>query len=419
MLRFKEIVKRILSTLFRLTPGRYLFYFLCMAALAIAAALLIDHPVYHLLVPLAIMLGYEASFRCLYLYSYKKPLPAAFDLRPADIPFEAHPYLPWVHKKNYVPPSNRKIYDDARQGYMVGGLKTNNLRHINGPDGGRNVIIPKPEDVCRILCLGDSATSNYASNASGALTSWPLELEKCLAQQKSVDKVDVINCGQGGYNTNEILAKFIFDTIDTEPDIVILYHAFVNVRCYLTPGFERDYSHFRRTMSRHYPRRVAAARLIPDFGLWSLRFIKGEYLSYLNIKEDHVRMINKTSSIDRQKCPEGLETFRRNLETLIHTCKGRGIQLIMSTYQHYLYPDILHEDIHIKFHDTVMQENDIIKELANNHGIPLVDNQARVPADSTHYLDMVHPTAEGMALMAKNFCTVVTPFIERRHHAHS
>ena len=229
----KKYFKRPLLFLFRLRKEKYFFYALAVGGLAIWSFISIDAPFWRFLVPILLIAGYEIVFRILYrINTGGKPFPPRFPMRGCDIPFESHPYLPWVYKKNYIPPTNRIIYDSDRQGYMTGGIKTNNLRHVNGPDGGRDVAIPKPDNLVRIVCLGDSATCNYApSGTGGSMTSWPMELEKLFTNGSSGKAVEVVNCGQGGYNTNEILIKFLIDTIDTDPDFVILYHSFVNVRC--------------------------------------------------------------------------------------------------------------------------------------------------------------------------------------------
>lgn len=414
---FKSLLKKPLIMLFGLARGKYLLYFFLLLIVATLLFVFIDNLALRIVLPLALIAAYEYIFRLLYKYTYKKAPPRKFNMRARDIPFEEHPYLPWVYRKNYVHPAH-KIYEDTRQGYMTGGMPTNNLRHVNGPEGDRDVVLPKPSGMYRIICLGDSTTCNYMPRSDGrGYTSWPLALENKLLSALPYRHLEVDNCGQGGYNTSEILIKFLIDTIDTQPDMVILYHAFVNVRGYLTPNFARDFYHCRRTMAGNYPARVRIARLIPDFGLWSLRYLVGEYFSYLNIKEDHVRLINRNNHIDRDKEPEGLETFRRNLETLIHVCKGRNISLIMSTYQYHLYEAIADSPIHIKFHDTVMRENEIIKDLAKLHGLPLVDNQALIPADPDHYIDEVHPTEKGMVSMADNFYSVVLPFLESQNNA--
>jgi lysophospholipase L1-like esterase len=402
-------LKNILLTLFKPNKYTYLFYALSIIVLSVSLYLYISSTAVALTSIGLIIIAFELGFRYSYKKFYGKSLPEKFPITSKDIPIEEHPYLPWVYKKNYNPPENKKIYGEERQGFMLGGFKTNNLRHINGPEGGRDVLIPKPEGIYRILCLGDSTTCNYVRTTNDQFISWPLKLEEKL---KDLNKnIELNNCGQGGYNTNEILIKFLIDTIDTNPDMVILYHAFVNIRGYLTNNFERDFYHFRKTMSSTYPQKLRIASYIPTFGLWSLRFLLGEYLSYLNIKEDHIRQINRNDTINRDKEPEGLETFERNIENLIHVCKGRNIQLILSTYCYHLYDAIKDSPIHIKFCDTVQKENQIIRTLASKYSLPLVENQALVPPDDRHFLDEVHPTELGMEAMAKNFYNTIQPLI--------
>ena len=48
------------------------------------------------------------------------------------------------------------------------------------------------------------------------------------------------------------------------------------------------------------------------------------------------------------------------------------------------------------------EENIIMKELADENRLPLVDNSSLVPPDEKYYVDSVHFTPEGMKLVAKN-----------------
>ena len=62
---------------------------------------------------------------------------------------EPHPYLPYVLKKKILiqhkQPTNYPL--DLENKYHFGQYYTNNLRHINGSDGSRDVVIPKPQCV--------------------------------------------------------------------------------------------------------------------------------------------------------------------------------------------------------------------------------------------------------------------------------
>jgi len=406
MLKIKKLI------LFLLKPekGKYFLYLILFLLFSYLFLCKVFFSLSGFLIIFSFFVLYECCFRYIYKEYYKKGLPEKFPITDRDIPIEEHPYLPWVYKKNYSPPLNKKIYAEGRAGFMLGGLKTNNLRHVNGLDGGREVKIPKPFGMYRILCLGDSTTSNYVKTSDNNLTSWPLILEKKL--KKENHKVELNNCGQGAYCINEILIKFLIDTIDAEPDMVILYHAFSNIRGYLTDGFERDFYHFRKTMPPSYPKKVKIASFIPTFGLWTLRYLVGEYLTYFNINEDLMRSINRKSTINREKCPEGLDVFRRNLETLIYVCKGKRIQLVLSTYCYYLHDKIKDSAIHLKFYNILQKENEITRQLAFIHSLPLIEMQKLVPHNEDNFVDEVHPSEKGMEIFAESFYSTIKNTIQ-------
>ena len=78
---------------------------------------------------------------------------------------------------------------------------------MNGINGDRDVVIPKPRDIIRINCIGSSTTQNYLT-INNTNYSYPLELEKILSK-KFNKKIEVNNFGQGGYNSADILVRFL------------------------------------------------------------------------------------------------------------------------------------------------------------------------------------------------------------------
>ena len=79
----------------------------------------------------------------------------------------------------------------------------------------------------------------------------PLELEKIL-KRKYKKKLEVNNFGQGGYNSTDILVRLNIQIVDTKPDVLILYHAFNDIRSYLTKNFETDFSHSRKILEMYF-----------------------------------------------------------------------------------------------------------------------------------------------------------------------
>ena len=163
---------------------------------------------------------------------------------------EPHPYLPFIYKKNFVGGRAEQTNYPLHPELKSLPLTTNNLGYFNGEDGSRDILIPKPKDLIRINCLGASTTGNYL-HFENKVYSYPLELEKIL-RKKTSKKLEVNNCAQGGYNSADSLVRFLLKDIDTNPDILIIYHAINDIRSYLTPGFTSDYSHSRKNLGEVY-----------------------------------------------------------------------------------------------------------------------------------------------------------------------
>ena len=322
---------------------------------------------------------------------------------------EPHPYLPYVYKKNFIcqkaGPANYPLNKKTR--YLFGELHTNNLRHINGSNGGREVIIPKPEGLFRINCIGASTTGNYIFEGEKGY-SYPLELEKILQSHFKTKQIEVNNCGMGGYTTAEILIKFFLDSIDSKPDMMVLYHAYNDLRPSLTPGFQSDYFHAFKSLSGVYYKLKWASKF-PDIPLALPNYILNRFLPQ-NIRHNLLAAVSK-GSIDLESEFHGIETYRRNIENLIHVCKGNGIKLVFSTYCHFLYPEIEGDKLQLKYREGVLGENEVIRELAVKYDLPLVDNFNLIPCEEQYFCDSVHFSPEGMRAIAENISKPIIEYV--------
>ena len=110
------------------------------------------------------------------------------------------------------------------------------------------------------------------------------------------------------------------------------------------------------------------------------------------------------------------EVFQRNLETFVTLAKARRIGIILATqalepseeywdralrYKTYndrvVYP--LHEEF-IAHHGVF---NDIIRKVANEQSVLLVDNSALLAGDRQFFADYVYYTKKGVETLADNF----------------
>ena len=332
------------------------------------------------------------------------------------IPFDQiymvpHPYLPYVYKKNFLC-STKKASSyplNADKGYSVGQFYTNNLRIHNGIDGSREVVIPKPDGIFRINCLGASTTGNYIRDENDIVFSYPLELEKILQNKFPEKNIEVNNCGVGGFTSTEILIDFLLNSVDSKPDMIVIYHAYNDLRPSLTDKFQSDYSHAVRNLGESYNLFKWGAKL-PFISIAPLNFLFNLLLPQ-NIRNGLLGVISK-GSIDLDADFNGLATYKRNINNLIHVCKGSNIEVVISTFCHYLYPKIENDKTHLKYRMGVLEENRVMQELAREHELSLVDNFNLIPYEDKYFVDSIHFSPSGMREVACNISIPITKHLK-------
>lgn len=330
-----------------------------------------------------------------------------------EIYMEPHPYIPIVYKKHFISQKPMRVdYQlNSDKGFSYGQYISNNFRHLDGPKGNRDIVIPKPASQIRVMCLGASTTGNYIELDDVAY-SYPMELEKILRDKFPGIDIIVHNCGHGGWTSAEILVDFAFNLYDAQPDIIIVYHAYNDLPASLTPGFQSDYSHARRNLGEiNYLFRIAS--YIPNFPLKSYNFILNIIFPYMNPRFGVIEAITKGHP-DLDGEFKGLQTYGRNIEHIIKICSSSGIDVILSTFAHYLHDRIKDSKHHLKYRQGLMMENEFIVGLAQKYSLPLTDNFNNIPSELKYFVDSIHFTPEGMRLLASNFAEKMTPLIEKR-----
>jgi hypothetical protein len=355
----------------------------------------------------------ELLFRI--VYRFAKGYPYKFIPK---VPFkknyvEPHPNLPYITKKHFATqkdmPSTYSMHKD--KGYIFKQTTTNNYGYSNGPGGDRDIKIPKPKGLIRINCMGDSITGNDLFYIDKNY-SYPMELEEILMKRFPGAALEVNNCGDGGYTTAEILIRFLLDTIDTKPDVVILYNVYFDLQASLAPNFQNDYSHFRRNLGEtYYLYKIAS--MLPDLPLAFWNCMLNSTAFGQNIRYTLMESIAKERP-DINNDFKGLGSYERNIEHLVNICKASGIEIILSTLAYYLYPSVKDDKSHLKYYEGIKQENDAMRRIAARHKVTLVDNYALVPSKEEYFVDSIHFSPEGMQLVAKNISVPIIEYISKR-----
>lgn len=345
----------------------------------------------------------EFLFRFLYRlfvgskYNFVKKIP--FD----KLYVEPHPYLPYIYKEKFQGPAPEKLNYPLHSNYYSSNLTTNNFRFYNGPNGDRDIIVPKPKNLVRINCIGASTTGNYISINNNNF-SYPLELEKIL-KSKSDKNIEVNNCGTGGYNSTDLLVRFTLQIIDTEPDYIVIYHAYNDIKSYLTPNFNSDYSHSRKSLGESYWKFFIGSK-IPDIPIKFINYLKNKWFPS-NIRYSLLEVVSKGDIDTKIDFSQGLKIYERNLQNIINLCLSNKIEVVLSTFCIYLHEKIKNESLHILYKKIVLEENEIMKKLAKKNNLKLVDSFSLIPKEDSNFVDSTHFTPKGMNLLAKSISEVI------------
>lgn len=366
-------------------------------------------PVWAIFIFISYIVLIELSFR----FVYRLITGTSWTIIP-KIPFheiyvEPHPYLPYAYKKNFITqkpmPSTYRLHKD--KGYMFGQYRTNSMRYINGIGGSREILIPKPEKMIRINCLGESTTQSKIQY-KGQEFSYPEELEKILQKQFPSEQIEVNNCSGGGRTSADILIEFELINIDTRPDIVILYFGHNDLMVSLTPDFQSDYFHARKSFGEDFFI-YRWSSILPDLPLASYNFMKFTVFGG-NIRFTLLDSISR-GTVDIKSAYQGMPTIKRNIEHIISICKANDIQIILSTFSHFLDDSVKDNPRYQKFHEGVILLNNVIREVAKTHDVAVIDNFNLIPQDERYFVDSQHFSPEGMQLIASNISVPVIHFI--------
>lgn len=346
---------------------------------------------------LFIIILVEILFRSFYKLIKKNSYNFIEKIPFSKIYIKSHPYLSYVCKKNFRQEGYNKIVNYPLKKVLINNLTSNNLGFFNGPDGSRNVQIPKPQNLIRINCLGASTTGNYISQ-NKTNYSYPLILENILRKKYKI-KIEVNNFGQGGYNSADLLIRYLLQIVDTKPDYLIIYHAYNDIRSYLTPGFMPDYSHSRRNIGERIWR-FSLNEIIPDIPLKLYNYLKTKYIVG-DVRNSLLDLVSKGDINTKLDFSLGLKVYERNMQNIIYLAKKNNTKVILCTFAIFLYNKLKKDPLHILYKKIVEKENQIIKDLSKKNKTQLVDCDLLIPRKKEYFLDTIHFSIEGMKILAK------------------
>ena len=237
----------------------------------------------------------------------------------------------------------------------------------------------------RIAVIGGSTTFG-ADN-------WPILLEGVLNQQHpDDDAIEVLNFGMDGFTTVESLINLAVNIQDYAPEILIIHHALNDLMPRLYRAPKRDYSHFRKLFTFEPGPLARRSHLF--------LFIRAKLYGVPSLA--NTTMTVNDASAENPFLPSQLagdgSVFKRNLRTIIAIAKAAGIQPVLTTMPYSLDPAKLPAQWSIDHStkvDGLRQHNQIIRDLATELKVALVDLDAEMTGAEELFRDHIHCNERG------------------------
>lgn len=292
--------------------------------------------------------------------------------------------------------------------------------HINTL-GFRNDEFKKVKDneAYRIVLVGGSTVINidvpYEKNVGKVL-----EDELTNYYHK---KFEVINAGVQGYTTEHSIIDYMFRISELKPDMVIMWHGVNDLyaSCPTKLGtYKSDYSHligqlenavfsyFKEPIIQFNVHSVAVDYILN----LASRYLYADIIPLLEKRPQQIRFAN---SKDTDFDFPSINSYRRNLDYFVNIVKHDNVQVVLGNQ-----PNIYNKLVEFRMDyaslvcyekgkrsslssvaKAMSQFNNVTKEVADNNGVPFIDLDAVLPKNKRYYIDVVHWTAEGNAVIGK------------------
>jgi lysophospholipase L1-like esterase len=308
---------------------------------------------------------------------------------PKEFAWTPHPYLV------YYPTPN----------YRKGQTFHNSLGYRND-----EISLKKPNNVYRIVALGGSST--YDIRIEDNQKTFTAQLEKLLNEQYGYQNVEVINAGVPGYNSWEILTNLEFRVLDLHPDLVIIYEGTNDVHARLVEPSAYRGDNSGRRQSWHIPpvplwEHSALLRILSRITNFSRQVSVDDFASSPTFLSWPFEYRLDEDGLDPREILEKNPPiyFQRNLENMIAIAKEHNIQVLFATWAHSPYlNDYASKDY---YQQGFWENNEVVKEVAHRHQIPLFDFASVMPQDEKYWADGRHVNEAGALEKAALFAEYI------------
>jgi hypothetical protein len=260
--------------------------------------------------------------------------------------------------------------------------------------------------VPRIVCIGGSTTEG--GNPQGHRGAFPYMVKQEL-EKRCGRAFEVLNAGMSYWNSAELLTSWFLLLQDFRPDLLVIEAGINDCEPRVWPGFWPDYRHFRRPLRTPVfsLERVLLTRWSDLFTWLQSSANVADLAEVTRLPLAGSTDFARTGSLD----PSTARSFRRNIEAIGENAAAHGTRVMLVTCP--LQPpteQTLRSSRH--YFLGVTQHNEILRELAREHGWMLADAARIDELDEARrkglFITLAHVTPEGNQLKADYIMEALT-----------
>lgn len=317
--------------------------------------------------------------------------------------FVRHAYLGYVPRPGYVSGANRH---DSR------GFRS------------EEVLVSKPRDEFRVVCMGGSTT--YTQNVEDWRACYPMQLEDEL-HARGHTRVRVVNAGVPNWTSFEHLVAYEFLVRELEADVVVVLEGVNDLKARLVArplDYRADNSGYRS-----FSTNLTMPPLVEHSALWRLLAVNSGWMRpHADLEralDNHtgkslwgalrIQMIEGTyptaemtvNPADAILARTPPIHFERNIETLAVLARRDGAEVLLLTSPSCTERVARSQPAARIFEAGLAEMDEALRRIALRTGAQVHELAAEMPRDPTLYLDEVHQDAAGAKVLAQKVAAAI------------
>jgi lysophospholipase L1-like esterase len=282
----------------------------------------------------------------------------------------------------------------------------------------------------RIATIGGSTTANINLTFD---QNWPGYLGNIIQKKYPEKVIRVINAGIPGFDTAQSIGNLSLRVMPFKPDLVIIYHAYNDLKAIRGDiAFKPDYSHIHNRPYGFHKEPAFFVKFLSN----SMFYVRSRN-AYRRMNEN--KALQEKNEKRLSYIPnEAKKAFQEHLQSLVAIAQAGGAEVMLSSFATLYdvqtgftessmknFSELQKNDLASIYYftpgltvpaifDGIVSYNKIISDVSSQKKVFFVDNARLIPHEDKYFIDRVHFSDSGAALMAKNFAPYVEQLIDNK-----